>query len=70
MLQRVAACCSVLQFESADAGADFPADFTVGSTVYCSVLQRVAACGSVLQCEGTDFGAHFTAGSAVCSSVK
>jgi len=52
-LQRVAACCSVLQCVAvleADTGSNLLIHGVSILQVCCSVLQCVAACCSVLQC--------------------
>jgi len=46
-LQRVAACCSVLQHVARESFVDLVRKLCL---VCCSVLQRVAVCCSVLQC--------------------
>jgi len=67
MLQRVAACCSVLQ----RAGSFRMRHNTQRVAACCSVLQRVAACCSVLQrvaacCSVLD---HFTCATAPSSAA-
>jgi len=59
LLQRVAACCSVLQYDASDC-CNRPGNmiefYTENNTVLqrvaarCSMLQRVAACFSVMHC--------------------